>query len=115
MPVGSTRITKPRSNAVRVALQILTLVVLATVPASAMSAEFAGAGSPQNLRWRTPVIRLAVATSLISQNPSIKADADVIGALKRSVAQWQSVTGLEFRIESTDRQSVSPMGSVGDG
>jgi len=115
MPVEWTPITRPPSNAVRVTLQILALVVLATVPASAMSAEFAGAASPQNLRWRSPVIRLAVSNSLLSQNPGIKADADVLGALKRSVAEWQSVTGLEFRIESTDRQSVSPTGSVGDG
>ena len=81
-----------------------------------MSAEFAGTSrEPQNLRWRTPIIRIAVSTSLTSQNPGIKADADVIGALKRSLAAWESVTGLEFRIEVTDRQNVSPAGSVGDG
>ena len=89
--------------------------MLATVPASAMSAEFAGAASPQNLRWRTPVIRLAVSTSITSQSFSIKADSDVLGALKRSVAEWQAVTGLEFRIETTDRQTVSPTSSPGDG
>jgi hypothetical protein len=101
-------------------LQFLALIVLAAVPASAMSAEFAGPGSPQNLspqnlRWRSSVIRIAVSNSITSQNASIKADADVLGALKRSLAAWEAVTGLEFRIEATDRQNVSPSASTGDG
>lgn len=80
-----------------------------------MSAEFAGAGIPKDLRWRTPVIRLAISTSLTAQNASIKADADVLGALHRSVAQWEAVTGLQFRIENSDGQNISPAGFAGDG
>ncbi|HEY2848152.1 MAG TPA: matrixin family metalloprotease [Pyrinomonadaceae bacterium] len=96
-------------------LQSLALIVLAAVSTWAMSAEIAGGGTPKDLRWRTAVIRLAVSTSITSQNSSIKADADILSALRRSIAAWEEVTGLEFRIESTDRQSVSPTGSTGDG
>ena len=98
-------------------LQILVLVLLAAVAAPAMTVEFAGSPTlqPQNLRWRSQVIRIALSSSLNAQNTSIKADADVLGALKRSVSAWESVTGLQFRIESTDRQTVSPSGGAGDG
>jgi hypothetical protein len=96
-------------------LQLLALTALAAAQAWAMSAEFVGAGTPRDLRWRSPVIRLAVSTSITSQNASIKADSDVLGALRRSVAQWEAVTGLQFRIESTDGQNVSAAGSAGDG
>jgi hypothetical protein len=107
------KVKAPDNLVIRV-LQLLALMILAAVPASAMSAEFTGAGSPPNLRWRTLVIRLAISTSITSQNASIKADADVLGALKRSIAGWEAVTGLQFRIESTDRQNVSPAGLAGD-
>jgi len=97
-------------------LQLVGLVVLVSVPASAMSAEFNSASaSPKDLRWRSNVIRLAVSTSLTSQNSGIKADADVMGALKRSIEAWESVTGLEFKIETSDRQNVSAAGTAGDG
>lgn len=96
-------------------LQLIALFVLTAMPAWAISAEFAGAGIPQNLRWRTAVIRIGISTSLTSQNFSIKGDSDVVGALKRSAAAWESITGLKFEIEATDRQTVSPAGGVGDG
>src|SRR6476469_5737816 len=91
--------------------------MLAVVPASAMSIEFEGGMRPelQNLRWRTSVIRIAVSTSLTSPSPGIKADSDVLGALQRSIASWESATGLEFKIETTDRQNVSPVGMSGGG
>src|SRR4051794_8042503 len=75
------------SSEVRKLLQPFALVMLAVVPASAMSAEFEGGSRPesQNLRWHTSVIRIAVSTSLTLQNPGIKADADVLGALNRSI------------------------------
>jgi hypothetical protein len=97
------------------------VVVFAAIAAPAMTVEFAGefAGSapsqPPNLRWRSSVIRIAVSSSVSAQNSSIKADSDVLGALKRSAAAWEAVTGLEFRIETTDRQTVRPSGVAGDG
>ncbi|MBV9242678.1 MAG: matrixin family metalloprotease [Acidobacteria bacterium] len=98
-------------------LQFIAFLMLAVIPASAMSAEFAGGPrpEPQNLRWRSPVIHIAVSTSLSSQNPSIKADSDVLSALKRSLDAWRTVTGLEFKIETTDRQNVSSAAAQGDG
>lgn len=98
-------------------LPILTLILIAAYAVSAISSEFAGlpTSQPQNLRWRSSVVRIAVSTSLSNQSPSIKADSDVLGALKRSAAAWEAVTGLGFMIETTDRVNVSPAGPAGDG
>jgi hypothetical protein len=98
-------------------LQIIALIVAAAAVVSAMSAELAGNPllQPQTLRWRSSVVRIAVSTSITAQNSNIKADADVMAALERSIAAWEAVSGLEFRIESSDRQNVSPSGTAGDG
>ncbi|HTH51917.1 MAG TPA: matrixin family metalloprotease [Pyrinomonadaceae bacterium] len=98
-------------------LQVLSLLLLTSMSAPAMSAELAGVSKPepQALRWRTGVVRIAVSSSLTAQNSSIKADSDVLGAVRRSLAAWESVTGLEFRLEFSDRQNVSPSGAAGDG
>ncbi|MFL6373917.1 MAG: matrixin family metalloprotease [Pyrinomonadaceae bacterium] len=96
-------------------LQLLAVSLLVTMPAWTMSAEFAGPSAPQNIRWRSPIIRIAVSSSVTAPNFSIKSDSDVLGALKRSVSEWEAVTGLEIRIENSDRQNVSPVGAAGDG
>jgi hypothetical protein len=69
----------------------------------------------QGLRWRSAVIRIALSSSLTSPSTSIKADSDVAGAVRRSLAAWSEVTGIEFRVESSDRLTISPAGTAGDG
>src|ERR1043165_3558435 len=93
------------------------IIVSVALPAVPMSAELATGSRPtvQDLRWRSNVIRIAVSASLTSQSPSIKADSDVLGAIRGSVAAWEAGPGLEFRLEVSDRQNVSAAGTVGDG
>jgi hypothetical protein len=102
---------------VKVLLQGFAFSLLTAITAAAMSADLVGPGRPdvQQLRWRSGVIRIAVSSSFNSQNPSIKADSDVIGAVRRSLDAWAAATDLEFRLEVSDRQSVSPAGPAGDG
>jgi hypothetical protein len=70
---------------------------------------------PQTIRWRGQTIRLAMSSSLNAQNSGIKADSDVLGAVDRALATWHGVTGLEFLVQPSDRQSISPSGVSGDG
>lgn len=98
-------------------LHALVALLLTAVGTAAMSADLSVAGRPetQPLRWRTGVIRLAVSSSLTTQNGAIKSDSDILGALRRSISAWETATGLQFRIESSERQNVSPSGAAGDG
>ncbi len=92
----------------------LVCVVLLSVLATA--AESAGANEPGLDRsWARSRIRIDASTSLLRNPASIKPGSDVAGALERSFAQWTRVTGIEFVIEWTDRQSISPAGRSGDG
>jgi len=52
---------------------------------------------------------------MTAQSPSIKADADVMGAVRRSLAAWSAVTGIEFRVENSEKANISPSGLAGDG
>ncbi len=75
----------------------------------------AGKGDPLRLRWRTPVVKLAVSTSLLRPGTNIKTDSDVTGALSRSIAAWNSVADIELTLVESDKQSISPSGPAGDG
>jgi hypothetical protein len=92
---------------------LLAFVLTAFLPASAL-ASIPAKGDQVSLRWRTPLIRLAVSNSIYAPS-SIKADSDITGALKRSLAAWSEVADVEFALVDSDRQSISPTGHAGDG
>jgi len=94
----------------------LILAAIATGQASAASSL----GVPvkvgmQMLRWKNPVIRLAVSTSLTQPNSNIKFDSNVVTAINKSIEAWQDVADVELRWESSEGTTVSPAGAVGDG
>jgi hypothetical protein len=67
------------------------------------------------MRWRGSTVNLAVSSSFYRPNSAIKADSDAIGALDRAIETWRLATGLEFRVELSDKQNVSAAGVSGDG
>lgn len=77
--------------------------------------QFADEGQTLRLRWKTNVIPIALSTSLTKQNPYIKPDTDVSGAVERSLAAWESAANVKFQVSWTDNQTVSPSGKSGDG
>lgn len=96
----------------------LVIAILATCAnfAVASPSMTSGAKPDQPLyRWRAGVIRLMISNSLAKSNSNIKSDSDVAGALRRSIEAWQDAAGIEFQIEFTDKQTVSPSGVAGDG
>lgn len=98
----------------RIILALVTLVAVS--PLFASSASFAGDDAVTNLRWKAgSVIRIAVSTSLLRENPNIKRDSDVAGAIKRSLESWAGVANVEFVQVNSEKQSASPSGPAGDG
>lgn len=67
------------------------------------------------LRWKTGTINIAFSPSLAKPSAYIKADSDVLGAVRRSLATWEKAANIKFNEVSTDKQSVSPAGAAGDG
>lgn len=98
----------------RIMRYLLAIVLTWGILPSAAAAS-TGAGDQMSLRWRLPVIRIAVSNSLYRPSSAIKTGSDVSGALKRSLAAWSGVADVEFVVSESDRQSISPSGAVGDG
>lgn len=92
-------------------------VLASLVASNAIASMLVGApgrSEPQRLRWKTKTIKIAVSTSLTQPNFNIKTDSDVLGALRRSLATWENAADVEFQLEPTEKQSVSPTGPSGD-
>ncbi|MFT3745045.1 MAG: matrixin family metalloprotease [Pyrinomonadaceae bacterium] len=99
-----------------------SIAMASLLAASAASTAFAsfmpavpGKAEPQGLRWKDRVVRIAVSRSVIDQNSNIKADSDVLGAIRSSISAWEKVAGVKIELELTDRSNVSPSGISGDG
>ncbi|MEP6787794.1 MAG: matrixin family metalloprotease, partial [Acidobacteriota bacterium] len=58
---------------------------------------------------------IALSNSLTQPNSNIKADSDILGAVRRSLQTWQNAADVDLVLESSDRQSISPPGAAGDG
>lgn len=67
------------------------------------------------LRWKTPVVKIALSNSLLKQSININADSDIAGAIQRSLETWEKVSNIKFQTTWTDKQSISPAGNAGDG
>lgn len=80
-----------------------------------MVAAAPGKADAPRLRWKAGAIKIAISNSVTLANTNIKAESDVLGAIRRSLKAWQSVADIEFQTEISDRQNVSPSGISGDG
>jgi hypothetical protein len=94
---------------------ISSLCIAVTSPVFANPVTLVGDGATNNLRWRTPVIRIAISPSLLKEGPNIKHDSDVMGAIKRSIESWSRVANIDLRPVATEKLSASPSGASGDG
>lgn len=94
---------------------LASLLLAAAASAFANSASLATDESMANLRWKGGAVRIAVSNSLLRENPNIKRDSDVAGAIKRSIDAWSGVANIDFQQASSEKQSASPSGPAGDG
>lgn len=95
------------------ALTLLTLAAFS--PVFGNSVSLAGDEAVSSLRWRPGTIRIAISSSLLRENPNVKADSDVAGAIGRSIATWSRIANVEFQQINSEKLSASPAGASGDG
>ena len=68
----------------------------------------------RKIRWPKKTIEVALSTSLLSPGANIKPDSDVVGAARRALARWSSLSNINFVVTWSPVTSVSPA-ETGDG
>src|SRR5215207_9962626 len=76
--------------------------------------EPAAAQTVRQIRWPKKTIEVSLSTSLLSPGANIKPDSDVVGAARRALARWSSLTNINFVVTWSAVASVSPA-EAGDG
>lgn len=97
------------------ALVVLWLVFSILTSIRANSVSRVGDEDVITLRWKSSAIKIAVSTSLLRENPNVKRDSDVAGAISRSIEAWSRIADIELVQTTSDRLSASPAGPTGDG
>jgi matrixin len=72
------------------------------------------AQTAHKIKWPKKTIDVALSTSLLSPGPNIKPDSDVVGAARRALARWSSLSNINFVVTWSQATSVSPT-EAGDG
>ncbi|HEX8636874.1 MAG TPA: matrixin family metalloprotease [Pyrinomonadaceae bacterium] len=93
----------------------LLLLIVFSFSATAFPVQTAEDRQNKTLRWRNPTISIAVSNSLIKPNFNIKEGSDIAGAVRRSLETWEKAAAVKFEETTTDKQTVSPSGNIGDG
>jgi Matrixin len=68
----------------------------------------------RKIKWPKRTIEVSLSTSLLSPGPNIKPDSDVVGAARRALARWTSLTNINFVVTWSQSASISPA-EAGDG
>jgi hypothetical protein len=94
---------------------VLFVLLSFNFSAAAYELQFADASKMARLHWKREKIPIAISTSLTLQNPNILLQGDVEEVVRRSLETWEQAANVKFEITTTDKQTVSPSGSFGDG
>ncbi|MFN2578712.1 MAG: matrixin family metalloprotease [Pyrinomonadaceae bacterium] len=88
---------------------ILLLLALSSVhaPVRAYTVQYRDSSGIVARRWLTQPIIIAFSTSLQSPPANIKAGTDVIGAARRALRRWSSVSNVQFFETSSSLQAIS--------
>src|SRR5437667_736554 len=89
---------------------ILSLLALfsAHAPLRAYTVQYRDSSGVVARRWLTQPIIIAFSSSLVSPPANIKAGTDVIGAVRRALRRWSSVSSVQFFETSSSVQTISP-------
>ena len=93
----------------------LVLILAAAFAAFAESSLVSARGELPSYRWKDPVVKIYLSSSLSSGSPNIRANSDILAAVKNSLQAWSDVANIQFQLEISDKQSVSAAGAAGDG
>src|SRR5438874_8137963 len=89
---------------------ILSLLALfsAHAPLRAYTVQYRDSSGVVARRWLTQPIIIALSTSLQSPPANIKTGTDVIGAARRALRRWSSISNVQFFETSSAVQTISP-------
>ena len=68
----------------------------------------------RKIRWPRKTIQVSLSTSLLTPGANIKADSDVVGAARRALSRWASLSNITFVVTWSSATSISPA-DAGDG
>ena len=68
----------------------------------------------RKIRWPRKTIQVSLSNSLLSPGANIKADSDVVGAARRALSRWASLSNITFVVTWSSATSISPA-DAGDG
>jgi matrixin len=68
----------------------------------------------RRIRWPKRTIEISFSNSLLTPGANIKRDSDVVGAARRALARWSSLANINFVVNWSAANSVSPV-EGGDG
>jgi predicted Zn-dependent protease len=97
------------------ALFLLATVILSAVAARPYTLQYTDASNSVQVRWPTNRITIALSSSLAAPQSNIKSGSDVVGAARRAMARWADAANIRFIVTQSDVQSVSALGTRGDG
>jgi hypothetical protein len=68
----------------------------------------------RKIRWPKKTIQISLSNSLLAPGANIKADSDVVGAVRRALSRWSSLANINFVVTWSSLTSISPA-DAGDG
>src|SRR5262249_38685677 len=72
------------------------------------------AQTARQIKWPKRTIEVAFSNSLLTPGSNIKPGSDVVGAARRALSRWASMSNINFVVNWSTTASVSPS-SGGDG
>src|ERR1043166_3217514 len=90
------------------AILALLALVGAHSPLCAYTVQYRDASGLIARRWLTQPIIISLSTSLASPPANIKAGSDVVGAARRALRHWSSISNVQFFETSSITQTISP-------
>jgi hypothetical protein len=95
---------------------VTALIAVAAAISPVFASSFAERDVSELLarRWlRRPII-ISLSTSLRSPPPNVKADSDVLGAVRRALQSWSAAADIQFLETTSTTEAISPV-NAGDG
>jgi predicted Zn-dependent protease len=96
-------------------LILFAALIFSAAPVDAYTLQFTDSSNKAQIKWPNNRINLAFSSSLYAPPANVKAGSDVVGALRRALASWSEAADVEFVESWSKEQSISAVGSRGDG
>ena len=93
----------------------LATIIFSAGPVRPYTLQFTDTSEKAQIKWQGNKINLTLSSSLYSPPANVKAGSDVVGALHRALASWSEAADIEFVESWSKDQSISAVGSKGDG